>query len=451
MYLVKDGQAITTAHDDLQGFRRADVLIPFLEKFLDAGDGQVAGTAELDNLVAKHGSVVVGCFNSPEDAGVQEFELLAEKLKAHHKFAMIKGDEVTASNVAEYYEVDETPSIFVLKQLNHTLQFDGMVNDTAAVEAFVDDYAFPLIGNFSMNTYWRYINRARPFVYLFYNDDTPHVAVDAKEALMEVATEYDELSFVTIDKAAAIEGNKKLIHQVGLTMYGEVGIAMQDRSKPGTGSLTFNQLTEITPASIKAFIEEYNARDPTNRERCMVTPNNKREDDYTPDVIEKYEEWAAYEKSRLGFDDDVIREVDEMAYRKVIKKSWKDTLILYVNRWCSHAVHAEYNLRRLWQGGELDELKDELTIVVVDVVTTRPNDQSHIDSVPVMKYISARYKDFPNWYGGMKFDPESLINFIHAYHSMRHVEIPGEGPSPYSKKRDTMEEAIKQQSEDFEL
>lgn len=41
-------------------------------------------------------------------------------------------------------------------------------------------------------------------------------------------------------------------------------------------------------------------------------------------------------------------------------------------------------------------------------------------------------QDFPNWYGGAHDDPDALVQFVHSYHSMRHVEIPGEGPSPYS-------------------
>jgi hypothetical protein len=45
-------------------------------------------------------------------------------------------------------------------------------------------------------------------------------------------------------------------------------------------------------------------------------------------------------------------------------------------------------------------------------------------------------RDFPNWFQGSPYEPEDIIQFIRAYHSMRHVEIPGEGPSPFSKKPD---------------
>jgi len=72
--------------------------------------------------------------------------------------------------------------------------------------------------------------------------------------------------------------------------------------------------------------------------------------------------------------------------------------------------------------------------VKIDVVLTSADDYRHLQTVPAIKYISARYKDFPNWYGGAHDDPDALVQFVHSYHSMRHVEIPGEGPSPYSKK-----------------
>ena len=91
----------------------------------------------------------------------------------------------------------------------------------------------------------------------------------------------------------------------------------------------------------------------------------------------------------------------------------------------------------------MQELEDELTIVKVDVVLTSGSELKHVDSVPAMKYISARYKDFPNWYGGSPYDPEAIVQFVRAYHSMRHVEIPGEGPSPFAKKKeDVMKEAL---------
>ena len=42
-------------------------------------------------------------------------------------------------------------------------------------------------------------------------------------------------------------------------------------------------------------------------------------------------------------------------------------------------------------------------------------------------------------YNGPHDDPDQLVQFVHSYHSMRHVEIPGEGPSPFSQKRKDIE------------
>eukprot|EP00951_Prasinocladus_malaysianus_P016794 scaffold131451_cov35-Prasinocladus_malaysianus.AAC.1 len=55
-------------------------------------------------------------------------------------------------------------------------------------------------------------------------------------------------------------------------------------------------------------------------------------------------------------------------------------------------------------------------------------------------------RDFPNWFQGSPYSPDDIFQFIRAYHSMRHVEIPGEGPSPFSKKpeRREHEEALDQ-------
>ena len=62
--------------------------------------------------------------------------------------------------------------------------------------------------------------------------------------------------------------------------------------------------------------------------------------------------------------------------------------------------------------------------------------------LPAMKYVSARYKDFPYWFGGNAHSKKDVLDFIHTYHSMRHVEIPGEGPSPFSKTRDVMGQVV---------
>ncbi len=36
-----------------------------------------------------------------------------------------------------------------------------------------------------------------------------------------------------------------------------------------------------------------------------------------------------------------------------------------------------------------------------------------------------------------------MVEFIQTYNSMRHVEIPGDGPSPFSRKKaDVMEEVV---------
>ena len=59
------------------------------------------------------------------------------------------------------------------------------------------------------------------------------------------------------------------------------------------------------------------------------------------------------------------------------------------------------------------------------------------------RYVSARYKDFPYWFGGDAGSKRDVVEFIQTYNSMRHVEIPGEGPSPFSRKKaDVMEEVV---------
>lgn len=39
-----------------------------------------------------------------------------------------------------------------------------------------------------------------------------------------------------------------------------------------------------------------------------------------------------------------------------------------------------------------------------------------IKTVPGMKFISARYPTFPNWYAGRDFEQEEIVDFVNNYH-----------------------------------
>jgi glutaredoxin len=119
-------------------------------------------------------------------------------------------------------------------------------------------------------------------------------------------------------------------------------------------------------------------------------------------------------------------------FHKQLKKSWKDVLIIYTARWCTYSTRLEEILHRMIRAGEFDDFEDEIQFVKIDVVLTQAEDYKALQTVPAIKYVSARYKDFPNWYGGRHDSADEIVQFVHSYHSMRHVEIPGEGPSPYS-------------------
>jgi len=128
-----------------------------------------------------------------------------------------------------------------------------------------------------------------------------------------------------------------------------------------------------------------------------------------------------------------IREVDMTTFNKQLKKSWKDVLIIYTARWCKFSTRLEEIFHRMVRAGEFEDFEDEIQFVKIDVVLTQSEDYKFMQTVPAIKYVSARYKDFPNWYGGKHDSPDELVQFVHSYHSMRHVEIPGEGPSPFSR------------------
>lgn len=443
LMIFRDGKQVKSAYEDLQGYRSAPVLVPFLSKHVGADITSVASADEIDALVEEEEVAVVGVFESSvSDAATTFAEVAAEK-RGHVRFASVSGDDVAARSIAESFEIDEVPSVFVVKRQNHTMKYEGTLHSKEELEGFVNHYAFPLVGNFSMLTYYRYVNRKADMAFLFYDqtDSDMNALAQARYAMEEVAKEYDHVSFLTVEATASEGDARKILHTVGATFFQLPVFAIRSQDKEQ--SLVLNQMVPITADGVRDTMKKWGNKAGAIKDRCLISTLETRGEDYTEERLEKYDGFVQGEKERIMLSEDEIREVDLSSYKKVIKKSWKDVLIVFTARWCLHSLHMEDNLHKILRRGDIDDLSDELTIVKVDVVLTGGPELKHVDSVPAMKYISARYKDFPNYYGGSPYDPEAIIQFIRAYHSMRHVEIPGEGPSPFSrKKEDVMKDAL---------
>merc|ERR1711988_1759657 len=236
--------------------------------------------------------------------------------------------------------------------------------------------------------------------------------------------ELDYMSVMTVGEMASEEDGQRIWKKTGLTNVQFPAVAIRSlRNNETDATYAFNQLGPMTleylGTQIKSF---FNFRDKFTNigRRCHVSRNSER-DHYTPEIIERYDEFAEKEKVRLALSDEIIREVDEASFRRQLKKSWKDVLIIYTARWCSYSTRLEEIMHRMARAGEFEDLDEELQIVKIDVVRTEAKDFKTVNQVPQMKYVSARYKDFPNWYGGPNDDPDALVQFVRSYHSMRHV------------------------------
>jgi len=437
LILFQNGTEISSARKNLQGYRTFDALAPFLENHIAPQPEPITSVSELDTLVESEGSVVVGLFESPDDPGVSVLKEMWASKRGHVRFALVT-DAPLAHVIAESYEVDEIPSVFVLKQLNHTVPYEGAIKEKS-LSRFVDMNSFPLVGNFSVYTYYRYKNRPATQLLGFHNLDTKDPeeiqrVEDLRSSMAEVAVEHDDFSFMMVSHKAAEEDGKKLVTKAGHASLQLPQVSI--RAVNSTGILALNALAPISPNHIRYGLKHWeNSRTVATEFKCMVSKAKDREAHYTPDLIEKYDLLAQEEKSRLGLSDDLIREVDMASFARQMKKSWKDILIIYTARWCEYSTRLEEIFHRMVRAGEFEELEEEVMFVKIDVVLTGADDFKHLQTVPAMKYVSARYKDFPNWYGGPHDDADQLVQFVHSYHSMRFVEIPGEGPSPYSNKK----------------
>lgn len=436
MLLFKDGQEITEAREDIQGYRHVDVLSAFVEKHMVPEVTDVKSVDQLDRMVEAEGIVVLGLFHNATDKYTQTFAEVASKWRRYVRFARV-AETNRATSFAEAYEVDEVPAVLIVKKRDVVLQFDGQLTKRSDLEDFINMYGFPLVGKWGVLTYYRYKNRPTPRVYLFHTANQAHELENAMDAVEEVAADFDEVSFMTVNHEAAESDKIRVMHKVGLTDFSFPAIAAAPATEDG--SLAFDQLQNITADSVRAFMQRFASEGFfAKKHRCDVIPTaNERESNYTGLMLENYRQYVEREKTRLGLSETEIREVDEYSFKKVAQKTWRDVLTLYTCRSCLHSLHLEDTLHKMVRRGDLaDLLEEELMIVKVDVALTKTHPTNHIKELPAMKYTSARYRDFPNWFQGSPYEPEDIIQFIRAYHSMRHVEIPGEGPSPFSKKPD---------------
>lgn len=434
MVLFYKGQEITTARKDLQGYRTYDSLYPFLLNHVGECPSAITSVNDLDATVNEVGVVIVGLFDGKSEAS-ETFKTVALNKRAHIRFAM-STEPATSTIVAESYEIDDLPVVFALKGRNHTIIYEGAFKDTKLTK-FVDFNGFPLVGNYSVVNYYRYKNRTGNQVLLLHDPLSTDAEEwervnEAKEGMEIVAAEHDNWSFMTVGHKAAEADGKKLLAKMGFEPYKFP--VMGIRTEGSTGTLAFNTLAPLNQETIRRSFEYWHRQKSYETEfKCMVSRNRERSEHYTPEVIEKYDRMAQREKARLGLSDDLIREVDMTTFNKQLKKSWKDVLIIYTARWCKFSTRLEEIFHRMVRAGEFEDFEDEIQFVKIDVVLTQSEDYKFMQTVPAIKYVSARYKDFPNWYGGKHDSPDELVQFVHSYHSMRHVEIPGEGPSPFSR------------------
>lgn len=441
MLLFKNGQEIQEAREDIQGYRNVDTLAAFVKKHIRDDVVSVSSVDEVDEMVQDEGLVVLGLFNNATDKYTQTFAEVAKRWRRYMPFAQV-ADASKARLFAEAYEIDDVPSMFIVKKRDVVLQYDGQLTKRSDMEDFVNMYGFPLVGHWGVLTYYRYKNRPTPRVLLFHAANHPSELEDAINVLEEVAADYDEVSFMTVAADAAEADDIRIMHKMGVTDFALPGLAAVPASNDG--SMTFDQLQNFTLPNVKSFVEKWaNGGFSKASHKCDVVPSaNEREKVYSGELLENYRSFVEREKERLALLDSEIREVDEYSFRKVAQKSWRDILTIYTCRTCLHSVHLEDTIHKMIRRGDLaDLLEEELMIVKVDVVLTKTLPQNHISSLPALKYTSARYRDFPNWFQGSPYSPEDIFQFIRAYHSMRHIEIPGEGPSPFSSKPEAKADA----------
>ena len=161
-------------------------------------------------------------------------------------------------------QVANVPSVFVVKRLNVVMEMeDTDMKNATQVGDWVLKNTFPLVGEFSVHTYYRYMRRGLDMALLFYdqeeaeNDPNAHGLV--LSALEVVAKEYsNQFSFVSVGRGAQEENGALILRRVGLTNFRMPALAI--RSTDRIHVFAMNQGEPLDAEHINRFMSLYIGR-----------------------------------------------------------------------------------------------------------------------------------------------------------------------------------------------
>ena len=331
MVLFRDGIEIAEARADIQGYRTEESLIPYLRNYVGPDVAVAKGPKKMQRIVEERGLVV--CSLLPEDSvGYANFVEIARRMRGHLAFATAFDDGARA-RIADAFGVETWPGVFIAKRSSYAKEFGGDVSDRESVESFVSHHGFPLVGNFSILTYYRYHRRDADRVYLFYDapeDETLRASIGVLE---RVAMDYDEISFMGVSSTATETGSLTIMQKSGLSDFDFPAVAVADKS--GNFSYAHSQMTPFNETSVRTLLDTFYS-DRVSSESghlCLNANSFGRTLDVGDDVLSKYGLFVERQKAYWRIDDNLIKEANRATYKKRVQKSWKDVLVVYTARW----------------------------------------------------------------------------------------------------------------------
>ena len=326
-------------------------------------------TANLTDFKTADKVVLVAYLDAADKANTEVFSKVAEKLRDSYPFgsstdaALAEAEGVKAPAIVLYKSFDEGKATFSEKF------------DADAIEKWAATAATPLIGEVGPETYSGYMSAGIPLAYIF--AETPEERKELSDALKPIAETYrGKINFATIDAKAfgAHAGN------LNLKTDKFPSFAIQETVK--NQKFPFDQDSEITFESIKAFVDKFDAG--------KVEPSIKSEP-----IPEKQE--------------GPVTVVVAKSYEDIVLDDTKDVLIEFYAPWCGHckALAPKYDdLASLYADSDF---KDKVVIAKVDATANDVPDE--IQGFPTIKMYPAGAKSEPVTYSGAR-TVEDLIKFV---------------------------------------
>eukprot|EP01064_Diplonema_japonicum_P016597 TRINITY_DN245_c0_g1_i11.p1 TRINITY_DN245_c0_g1~~TRINITY_DN245_c0_g1_i11.p1 ORF type:complete len:484 (+),score=184.85 TRINITY_DN245_c0_g1_i11:61-1452(+) len=332
---------------DYEGGRTSDDIVAWVSKMSGPAVKDVADAAALADLRKESEVVVVGFFNSAEDAEAKAFATLAKQNRADHVFAAVYSKDIASA------EGVEAPAVVAYKQFDD--EKEALVGDfdIEKVLPFVKAASFRLFAEIGPDNYKNYVSRGLPLGWLFVDPADTETTAAAKAAASEVAKAHKgKISMVWLSGAQY----GQMAERVGLSGKTWPAFGIDDSGE----HFAFDEKSEITTEKLGPWVAKFVEGTLTATVKTEEVPAEPTKDGLTVLVGSTFKEIVMDEK--------------------------KDVLIKFYAPWCGHCKSMIPAYDELAKTFEADE---NIVIAKVDATANDTPKEFDVQGFPTLMFVQS--------------------------------------------------------------